>query len=92
MCKLFQKDPAVHKLLKKPVSSCTTPLSEQAWRDHINNIFNHPSPSNEKEKLHLPSLAACSKDRSPTMIFMARIMKHQGAKIRTLSTCLGKLS
>eukprot|EP00983_Pelagomonas_calceolata_P033744 1057451-Pelagomonas_calceolata.AAC.1 len=46
MCKLFQKDPAVHKILKKPVSSHATPISEQAWQEHINNLFNHPSPSN----------------------------------------------
>eukprot|EP00967_Tisochrysis_lutea_P148152 scaffold282501_cov13-Tisochrysis_lutea.AAC.1 len=46
MRKLFQKDQAVHKLLKKPVSSCTTPVSEQAWQDHFSNLFNHPSPSN----------------------------------------------
>eukprot|EP00983_Pelagomonas_calceolata_P064956 1148384-Pelagomonas_calceolata.AAC.2 len=46
MLKPFQKDPAVHRLMKKPVSSRTTPISEQAWRDHINNLFNHPSPSN----------------------------------------------
>eukprot|EP00983_Pelagomonas_calceolata_P073082 1152000-Pelagomonas_calceolata.AAC.2 len=45
MHKLFQKDPAVHKHLKKPVSSRTTPVSEQAWQDHINNPFYHPSPS-----------------------------------------------
>eukprot|EP00983_Pelagomonas_calceolata_P117470 1160419-Pelagomonas_calceolata.AAC.5 len=45
MCKLFQKDPAVHKHLKKPVSSSTTPISEQAWRDHINDLLSHSSPS-----------------------------------------------
>eukprot|EP00983_Pelagomonas_calceolata_P025629 804494-Pelagomonas_calceolata.AAC.1 len=37
MRKLFQKDPAAHKLLKKPVRSRTTPISEQAWQEHINN-------------------------------------------------------
>eukprot|EP00983_Pelagomonas_calceolata_P072363 1151685-Pelagomonas_calceolata.AAC.1 len=31
---------------KPPVSSRTTPISEQAWWDHISDLFNHPSPSN----------------------------------------------
>eukprot|EP00983_Pelagomonas_calceolata_P053030 1143116-Pelagomonas_calceolata.AAC.1 len=47
MRKLFQKDPAVHKHLKKPVSSRTTPISEQAWQDHIKNLFYHPSAFNK---------------------------------------------
>eukprot|EP00983_Pelagomonas_calceolata_P078185 1154183-Pelagomonas_calceolata.AAC.10 len=46
MRRLFQKDPAVHKHLMKPVSSRTTPISEQAWQDYINNLFHHPSASN----------------------------------------------
>eukprot|EP00983_Pelagomonas_calceolata_P041049 1137878-Pelagomonas_calceolata.AAC.1 len=45
MRKLFQKDPAVHKLQKKAVSSHTTPISERARQDHISNLRYHPSPS-----------------------------------------------
>eukprot|EP00983_Pelagomonas_calceolata_P071385 1151199-Pelagomonas_calceolata.AAC.2 len=41
-----QKDPAVHKILRKPVSSCITPISDQAWRNHNKKLLNHPSPSN----------------------------------------------
>ena len=37
--KLFDKDPTVHKMLKKPTIKHVTPVAESSWHNHLHNVF-----------------------------------------------------
>jgi len=69
--KLFDNDPTVHRMLKKPAEKYVTPISEDAWSSHLHAVFRPTSIRCDEEEVERrctvqqPPAATATESRVP---------------------------
>mmetsp|Transcript_26394 Transcript_26394/g.71363 ORF Transcript_26394/g.71363 Transcript_26394/m.71363 type:complete len:525 (-) Transcript_26394:117-1691(-) len=80
--KLFDNDPTVHRMLKKPAEKHVTPVSEDAWSSHLHAVFRRtPSCCDEEgvekgEAVEQPQQATAIESRESFVHLGANEQRH----------------